>query len=135
MNQLAARIGAIFYVVWGIVHINAAYGLLKLGQSVRAGMVQARIYQDAWNILFGARRDRHRGDDERSGDVAVTAEHFTHEVTSAGPAQGMTFTGRRLGHADDADLPLVVAVHGGELRQPGRQRTTGRSRDRRTTRC
>lgn len=43
----------------------------------------------------------------------MTAEHFTHEVTSAGPAQGMTFTGRRLGHADDADLPLVVAVHGG----------------------
>jgi hypothetical protein len=54
MNQLAARIGAIFYVIWGIVHINAAYGLLKLGQSLSAGMVQARIYQDAWNILFGA---------------------------------------------------------------------------------
>ena len=54
MNQLAVRIGAIFYVIWGIVHINAAYGLLKLGQSLSAGMVQARIYQDAWNILFGA---------------------------------------------------------------------------------
>lgn len=54
MNQLAARIGAIFYVIWGIVHINAAYGLLELGQSLSAGMVQARIYQDAWNILFGA---------------------------------------------------------------------------------
>lgn len=54
MNQLAARIGAIFYVIWGVVHINAAYGLLKLGQGLSAGMVQARIYQDAWNILFGA---------------------------------------------------------------------------------
>jgi hypothetical protein len=54
MTHLAARIGAIFYVIWGIVHINAAYGLLKLGQSLSAGMVQARIYQDAWNILFGA---------------------------------------------------------------------------------
>ncbi len=54
MNRIAVRIGAIFYVIWGIVHINAAYGLLKLGQSLSAGMVQARIYQDAWNILFGA---------------------------------------------------------------------------------
>lgn len=44
----------------------------------------------------------------------MSSEHFTHEVTSAGPAQGMTFTGRRgLGNADDADLPLIVAVHGG----------------------
>jgi hypothetical protein len=54
MNQLAARIGATFYVIWGLVHINAAYGLLKLGQSLSAGMVRARIYQDAWTILFGA---------------------------------------------------------------------------------
>ena len=54
MNGLAAKIGAIFYVVWGLVHINAAYALLKLGQSVDPSMVQARVFQDAWNILVGA---------------------------------------------------------------------------------
>ncbi|MFB7574227.1 hypothetical protein [Streptomyces sp. NPDC056165] len=54
MNQLAAKMGAVFFVIWGIVHINAAYDLLKLGQSLHPGMVQARIFQDAWNILMGA---------------------------------------------------------------------------------
>ncbi len=38
---------------------------------------------------------------------------FTHEVTSAGPAQGMTFTGRRRIAESDEDTPLVIAVHGG----------------------
>ncbi|WP_433556045.1 hypothetical protein ACQPWY_27255 [Pseudonocardia xinjiangensis] len=54
MNGLAAKIGATFYVIWGLVHINAAYALLTLGQSVDPSMVQARIFQDAWNILVGA---------------------------------------------------------------------------------
>jgi hypothetical protein len=54
MSRLAPKVGAIFYVIWGIVHINAAYALLKLGRSVDAGMVQARVLQDAWNILAGA---------------------------------------------------------------------------------
>jgi hypothetical protein len=54
MNMAAAKIGAIFYVIWGLVHINAAYALLKLGQSVDPSMVQARVFQDAWNIFFGA---------------------------------------------------------------------------------
>jgi hypothetical protein len=54
MSRLAAKIGAVFYVIWGVVHINAAYGLLKLGQSVNPSMVQARVFQDSWNILFGA---------------------------------------------------------------------------------
>ncbi|WAP53511.1 alpha/beta fold hydrolase [Streptomyces sp. S465] len=38
---------------------------------------------------------------------------FTHQVTSAGPAQGMTFTGRRRLAESNEDVPLVVAVHGG----------------------
>lgn len=54
MRQLAARIGAIFYVIWGIVHINAGYGLFELGLSLNPGMVQARMFQNAWNILLGA---------------------------------------------------------------------------------
>lgn len=54
MSRVAAKIGAVFYVIWGIVHINAAHALLKLGQSLDPGMVQARVFQDAWNILVGA---------------------------------------------------------------------------------
>ncbi|WP_193096759.1 hypothetical protein [Brevibacterium sp. FME17] len=54
MNHITARIGAIFYVIWGLVHIAAAYQLLQLGQSLDPGMVQARIFQDSWNILMGA---------------------------------------------------------------------------------
>ncbi|MFI7611327.1 hypothetical protein ACIBP6_08930 [Nonomuraea terrae] len=54
MNRLAPKIGAIFYILWGLVHINAAYALLTLGRSLDPGMVQARVFQDAWNILAGA---------------------------------------------------------------------------------
>jgi pimeloyl-ACP methyl ester carboxylesterase len=39
-------------------------------------------------------------------------ESITHLVSSAGPAQGMTFTGRR-SKAANADVPLVIALHGG----------------------
>lgn len=54
MNHTAARIGAVLYVIWGVVHIAAAYEILRLGQSLDPGMVQARVYQDSWNILMGA---------------------------------------------------------------------------------
>lgn len=42
-------------------------------------------------------------------------DRFTRTVTSAGPAKGMTFAGRRrIPHdAGGDDLPLVIAVHGG----------------------
>jgi len=41
--------------------------------------------------------------------------HFTHRVTSDGPARGMTFAGRRRQAeiAGTSDVPLVIAVHGG----------------------
>lgn len=51
---MLARIGAILYVFWGILHIVAAYKVLVLGQSLEQGMVQGRLYQDAWNLLFFA---------------------------------------------------------------------------------
>lgn len=42
-------------------------------------------------------------------------DRFTHRVTSAGPAHGMTFAGRRrlTEGAGNEDLPLVIALHGG----------------------
>lgn len=54
MTGITAKLGAVFYVIWGLVHIKATHGLLELGQSLDPGMVQARVYQDAWNILMSA---------------------------------------------------------------------------------
>ncbi|GHH84112.1 hypothetical protein GCM10018793_47640 [Streptomyces sulfonofaciens] len=54
MHRLVARAAALCYVIWGLLHINAAYGLLRLGQSQDPGMVQGRVFQDAWNIMAGA---------------------------------------------------------------------------------
>jgi hypothetical protein len=52
MNLVAARIGAIFYVIWGIIHMIAGYQILELGQALDPGVVQGRIFQDAWNIFL-----------------------------------------------------------------------------------
>jgi len=49
-----ARIGAVTYVLWGLLHIQAARMVYMLGQSIEPGMVQGRIFQDAWSLLFFA---------------------------------------------------------------------------------
>lgn len=54
MNNLFARLGAITYVLWGILHIEAARKVFMLGQGLEPGMVQGRVFQDAWNLLFFA---------------------------------------------------------------------------------
>ena len=53
MNQYA-RMGAIAYVLWGLLHLQAARLVYMLGDSLEPGMVQGRIYQDAFNLLFFA---------------------------------------------------------------------------------
>ena len=52
--MLLARIGAALYFLWGLLHIMAAYKVYIFGQDLEEGMVQGRIYQDAWNLLFFA---------------------------------------------------------------------------------
>ena len=52
--MLLARVGAILYVLWGVLHIVAAFKVFSLGQSLEPGTVQGRIFQDAWNLLFFA---------------------------------------------------------------------------------
>lgn len=49
-----ARLGAVTYVLWGLLHIQAARLVYMLGNSLEPGMVQGRIYQDAFNLLFFA---------------------------------------------------------------------------------
>ena len=52
--NLFAKLGAVTYVLWGLLHIQAARMVYLLGNSLDAGMVQGRIYQDAYNLLFFA---------------------------------------------------------------------------------
>ena len=52
--MILARIGSVLYVVWGLLHIVAAFKVYALGQTLEQGMLQGRIYQDAWNLLFFA---------------------------------------------------------------------------------
>jgi len=54
MNSLFAKLGAITYVLWGILHIEAARRVYVLGHTLEPGMVQGRIFQDAWSLLFFA---------------------------------------------------------------------------------
>ena len=54
MGSLFAKLGAITYLLWGILHIEAARKVYALGQTLDAGMVQGRIYQGAWTLLFFA---------------------------------------------------------------------------------
>jgi hypothetical protein len=49
-----ARIGAVAYVLWGLLHIQAARMVYLLGQSLEPGMVQGRVFQNAWSLLFFA---------------------------------------------------------------------------------
>lgn len=54
MYNLFAKLGAVTYVFWGILHIEAARKVYVLAQTLDPGMAQGRIYQDAWNLLFFA---------------------------------------------------------------------------------
>ena len=52
--NIYAKTGAVFYVLWGLLHIVAAWKVYILGQSLESGMIQGRLFQDAWNLLFFA---------------------------------------------------------------------------------
>ena len=52
--NLFAKLGAVTYVLWGLLHIQAARLVYLLGQTLETGVVQGRIFQDAWNLLFFA---------------------------------------------------------------------------------
>ena len=49
-----AKIGAILYFLWGLLHIVAAKKVYQLAQTMESGMVQGRLIQNAWNLLFFA---------------------------------------------------------------------------------
>lgn len=51
---MAHKIGAVLYLLWGILHIKAAVATYQLGATLEPGLVQGRVYQDAWNLAFFA---------------------------------------------------------------------------------
>jgi hypothetical protein len=50
----AAKIGSVLYVLWGLLHLKAASDEFILGASLDPGLVQGKIYQGAWDLLFFA---------------------------------------------------------------------------------
>ncbi len=45
-----SQIGAVFYVLWGLLHLVASFQVFKLGSGQKSGMIKGRIYQHAWNL-------------------------------------------------------------------------------------
>lgn len=45
-------VGAIFYALWGCLHLQAAYAVYHVGAGLAPGMAQGRVFQNAWNLLF-----------------------------------------------------------------------------------
>jgi hypothetical protein len=52
-RNLAAKIGAACYAVWGILHLLAAGAVYQLSESA-SGMAQGRLQQDAFYLVFFA---------------------------------------------------------------------------------
>src|SRR5260370_12722642 len=54
MEKIAAKLGAVLYVCWGLLHFTAAYGVLKLAQSSPPAMAQGRLMQTAFYLAVFA---------------------------------------------------------------------------------
>jgi hypothetical protein len=52
--RILSIVGSIFYLLWAALHFQAAYGVVRLGGSTAASMIQGRLYQDAWTLFFAA---------------------------------------------------------------------------------
>lgn len=48
------KIGATLYVLWGLLHVKASIGTYQLGMTLEPGIVQGRVFQDAWSLAFFA---------------------------------------------------------------------------------
>ena len=52
MSSVFAKIGAIFYILWGILHFQAAWAIYQLGEKQGPSMVQGRLWQDAFFLFL-----------------------------------------------------------------------------------
>ena len=48
------KTGAALYLLWGLLHVKASIATYQLGMTLEPGIVQGRVYQDAWNLAFFA---------------------------------------------------------------------------------
>jgi hypothetical protein len=53
-GNIAAKIGAALYVVWGVLHLFAAWGIHVLAASLPPGIAYARMEQASWNLAVFA---------------------------------------------------------------------------------
>jgi hypothetical protein len=49
-----ARLGAVCYVLWGLLHYNAAYGVFEFASKVPASVERGRLQQEAFYLAFFA---------------------------------------------------------------------------------
>ena len=49
-----ARIGAVLYIIWGLLHIAAAFDEFALARTLDHGLLQGKINQQGWDLLFFA---------------------------------------------------------------------------------
>jgi hypothetical protein len=56
LKRYAHRIGAVFYIIWGVLHIKAALGVYAASTAVPPGLeaLGGRLYQGAWNMFWMA---------------------------------------------------------------------------------
>ncbi|MGV2292355.1 hypothetical protein AAHK20_26860 [Trinickia sp. YCB016] len=47
-----SKIGAVLYIIWACLHFMAAHSVYVLGRSLDPSMLQGRVFQAAWNLLF-----------------------------------------------------------------------------------
>lgn len=47
-----ARAGAGAYVIWALLHFQAAWSVYQLGRHMPPGMEAGRVLQNAWNLLW-----------------------------------------------------------------------------------
>jgi hypothetical protein len=47
-----SKIGAVLYIIWACLHFMAAHSVYVLGRSLDSSMVQGRVFQDAFNLMF-----------------------------------------------------------------------------------
>ncbi len=52
MRQWTCRVGAVLYVLWGLMHLYAAWLSFQLGAGVADGDVQSKVYQNGWNLGY-----------------------------------------------------------------------------------
>lgn len=53
-SNLFAKLGAVAYVLWGLLHLNAARLVWQAGQGLETGFIQGRVLQLSWDLLFFA---------------------------------------------------------------------------------